>query len=150
MFLPLVAGRNLFVRPGDSPPDINAHELGTVDRVARTRTHRISVMSRDRRIALRKEIRWKAVLIESSGSVVAPCVVVDISANGARLVLGAPAELPDTFGLVLSKNGGVRRRCEVSWQKGLFVGVRFLRIRRTNTDDVSHISDALARISAGR
>ena len=49
----------------------------------------------------------------------------DVSHTGARLVLEDDDELPDSFLLLLTRNGGTRRQCRVSWRAGMTVGVAF-------------------------
>jgi hypothetical protein len=53
------------------------------------------------------------------------CMLVDISATGARLELGAPAAMPETFGLVLSAGGEDRRDCRIVWRSSTQIGVQF-------------------------
>ena len=104
-------------------------------------------MTRDRRSALRRPIRWKALILNSAGSLVSHCTIIDVSSTGARLVLPEPTELPETFLLVLSRNGDVRRQCELSWIKEKRVGIRFLRPQQVSEEPVSHMSDALMRFT---
>jgi hypothetical protein len=54
-----------------------------------------------------------------------PCVLVDISRNGARLLLNEPRDLPKSFVLDMSGNIVVRRLCSLVWQEGLAAGVTF-------------------------
>jgi hypothetical protein len=49
----------------------------------------------------------------------------DVSHTGARLVLEDDDELPDSFLLLLTRNGGTRRQCRVIWRAGMTVGVAF-------------------------
>jgi hypothetical protein len=53
------------------------------------------------------------------------CSISDISHSGARLTLKDEQELPETFTLLLTPNGGARRHCRVVWRDGLIVGVQF-------------------------
>src|SRR5438105_2149920 len=55
-----------------------------------------------------------------------PCVVCDISPEGARLSPARFNALPDVFMLVLSKDGSSRRQCRVVWRKKLHIGVQFI------------------------
>lgn len=56
-----------------------------------------------------------------------PCVVWDMSDSGARLAIAClTADVPHEFHLVLTKDGSVRRNCEVVWTNARFVGVKFL------------------------
>jgi len=54
-----------------------------------------------------------------------PCTMSDVSHTGARLVLENNDELPEQFMLLLTRNGGTRRRCRVIWRAGVTVGVAF-------------------------
>lgn len=74
-------------------------------------------------------------------------MVVDVSATGARLVLRQATDVPETFVLVLSKGGGVRRQCELSWFSGATIGVRFIRTAAPENESVSHLGDALSRLT---
>jgi hypothetical protein len=49
-----------------------------------------------------------------------------VSETGARLELESPGDLPEEFWLLLSRDGKVRRRCEVVWQTGEQVGARYM------------------------
>jgi PilZ domain-containing protein len=104
-------------------------------------------MTRDRRAALRRPIRWKAIILNSAGSLISHCTIVDVSSTGAMLVLPQPVALPEAFLLVLSRNGDVRRQCELSWIKEKRVGIRFLRPQPAEEEPVSHMSDALTRVT---
>ena len=53
------------------------------------------------------------------------CTISDVSQTGARLLLERETELLDRFILVLSRNGGPRRRCRVVWRDGATLGVEF-------------------------
>lgn len=57
-----------------------------------------------------------------------PCVMMEISAQGAKLVIMGSVEGLDIseFFLVLSGTGLAFRRCELAWSNGGQVGVRFL------------------------
>jgi hypothetical protein len=54
-----------------------------------------------------------------------PWSMVDCSARGARLLVGDPALVPDTFTLV--EKGAVVRlwKCRVAWRSDSHVGVTF-------------------------
>jgi len=53
------------------------------------------------------------------------CTLLDVSQSGARVMLDQAEELPDRFVLLLSANGGARRRCRVIWRDGTTLGVTF-------------------------
>ena len=104
-------------------------------------------MPSERRKTPRQEMHWKALIVGVEGSIVAECMTMNVSANGARLLLPPSVEVPDSFALILAKNGGVRRKCEVTWRSDQSVGVRFVRSSPAE-HEASHLDDALARISA--
>jgi len=60
------------------------------------------------------------------GSLLGPCLVVDVSKAGARLVVQTSAKLPEQFIVVLSRAGQLRRSCSVVWRSVSAVGVKFL------------------------
>ena len=61
-----------------------------------------------------------------NGERIGECIVRDMSAGGARLVVKEPVELPKSFVLLMSKSGNVLRRCQVVWSRQNHVGVSFL------------------------
>ena len=105
-------------------------------------------MPNDRRRKQRQAMRLEALILDLGGSIVARCMVVNISATGAKLILPASTEVPDCFVLVLSKQGGVRRQCEVTWRSEASIGVRFVSPVAVEDREVSFISDMLTRISS--
>ena len=53
------------------------------------------------------------------------CQVMDISANGAKIIPAMPSQVPDRFELALTKSDDKPRRCEVVWRRGKMIGVQF-------------------------
>jgi hypothetical protein len=53
-------------------------------------------------------------------------MMLDVSATGARLRFDRTSELPDEFTLLLTKDGRVRRRCQIVWRNEDLVGIRFV------------------------
>jgi PilZ domain len=53
------------------------------------------------------------------------CVVSDASDSGARIDVQDSDILPDSFVLLLTSNGTVKRYCRVMWRKPTQVGVKF-------------------------
>jgi hypothetical protein len=51
---------------------------------------------------------------------------VDVSDTGAKLLWTSTEEVPTEFILSLSKDGKVRRRCQVKWHEAQKVGVQFV------------------------
>jgi len=86
----------------------------------------MSELEFDKRKALRRNIRHRALILALDNSVVDDCTVADISATGAQLRLAAKDDFPDEFNLILAKGGKVHRRCAVVWRSKNRVGVRFV------------------------
>lgn len=82
-------------------------------------------MSEKRSRAKRQPVNQDGMLFGANGAQIAPCRRRNISATGAQIELDREIELPKTFLLSLSKNGGVRRLCTIAWQFSTVVGVKF-------------------------
>jgi hypothetical protein len=82
-------------------------------------------MPNDKRRKVRKPIERRVWIDAADGSVVAECKLLNMSETGAKLLLGAPKELPDSFILRLSKDGRVARKCRLAWNSGNEIGVAF-------------------------
>jgi hypothetical protein len=82
--------------------------------------------SAEKRRAPRKNVRCVGLIYDDQGSIVAQCVMTDISAGGAKLEMEAGFDVPDWFILTLSRNAGVRRNCRVAWRRDTSIGVRFV------------------------
>ena len=54
------------------------------------------------------------------------CRVLDVSANGAKLLADIYAPIGSKLRLSIVPNAIVRRECEVVWRKGRMVGVKFV------------------------
>jgi hypothetical protein len=78
-----------------------------------------------RRAARRRNISLSAIVV-SAGKLVGPCVLLDVSETGARLTQLGQSDVPDRFVLMLTKDGTVRRDCEVAWRANNEIGVRFI------------------------
>ena len=105
-------------------------------------------MSADKRGAPRKNIRWGGTILDTDGATVAQCTMVNVSASGAKLAVKQPSALPNTFNLLLSKKGEVRRQCEVVWRADKTIGVRFVLSPSFENEAISYMNDALARMEA--
>jgi len=73
----------------------------------------------------RRQFHYNAKILIDKKTPPIACTIVDISESGARLSLERDEELPQTFVLLLTVNGGARRHCRVVWRTGLTVGVAF-------------------------
>jgi PilZ domain len=83
-------------------------------------------MSSDKRKFPRKKINAVGFLYTAEGWPLGQCQIKDISTGGARVVHALSDEIPGEILLALSRDGKVRRRCEVRWRKEKELGVRFL------------------------
>lgn len=83
-------------------------------------------MEYEKRKALRRNLRHRALIVRLDNTVVDDCAVADISATGAQLRLEPKDDFPDEFHLVLSKGAKVHRRCSVVWRSKNRIGVRFI------------------------
>jgi hypothetical protein len=73
------------------------------------------------RRAARQRVLRSAQIAHADGAL--PCVVLDVSARGARISLRAPAELPETVTLWL--RDGSCRVARVRWARGTLAGLEF-------------------------
>lgn len=83
-------------------------------------------MKYEKRKALRRNLRHRALVIRLDNSVVDDCTVSDISATGAQIKLDAKDDFPDEFNLILTRGAKVHRRCAVVWRTKNRIGVRFV------------------------
>src|SRR6266508_574412 len=79
----------------------------------------------EKRRAIRRPLGYTAWIAISEDAPWWGCEVNDVSATGARIAVEKAHELPETFDLVLTGRGNVRRTCRVVWRKHMEVGVRF-------------------------
>jgi hypothetical protein len=78
----------------------------------------------ERRKLARRVINRTAQFCSDDGSLPRDCMVVDISASGARLF--SEVEVPAVFTLAVVENGvNTRRDCRVVWRVGGVFGVEF-------------------------
>jgi|SRR5689334_12851927 PilZ domain len=104
-------------------------------------------MSKEKRIAPRQDVRWQGIISDKQGAMLSRCLLVNVSASGAKLVVEFPDKIPDTFVLMLSRNGGVRRVCDVKWRSGSSIGVRFSLSATQVQETISYINDVLSRLT---
>jgi PilZ domain len=83
-------------------------------------------MSREQRKAPRRRVDTRGFLYTREGRPLGECRMKDVSAGGARLAHAIADALPDELLLSLSKDGAVRRRCQIAWRGDRQMGVRFL------------------------
>jgi hypothetical protein len=73
----------------------------------------------------RRQFHYNAQIFADKKTPPLACAIADISESGARLALEHDVELPDTFMLLLTANGGARRHCRIVWRTGMTIGVEF-------------------------
>jgi len=76
----------------------------------------------DRRNHKRKPVLWSARLESREGS--ASCIILDLSAGGAKLRGISPASRKDEVTLVIDRFGSLR--AEIMWARMGLLGIRFL------------------------
>ena len=76
-------------------------------------------MSRENRKSARHDIKKYAHV-----EVQMPCVLSDISIQGAQLEMPNAKSLPDRFVIALGPD--LRRWCEVKWRNGEKIGIEFI------------------------
>jgi hypothetical protein len=80
----------------------------------------------EKRRSRRRDVRWAGLIHDDQGSIITTCIMTDVSASGAKLIMEAGIEVPDCFVLTLARNAGVRRNCEVVWRAATSIGVCFV------------------------
>ena len=67
-----------------------------------------------------------AMLVGGDGSMIGECVMLDVSAGGARLKFVRQVDLPSEFTILLSRSRrAVRRNCILAWKSETEAGIRF-------------------------
>jgi PilZ domain len=80
----------------------------------------------EKRRSIREHVHFPAWTEIGDGSQRCECTVLDISEDGARIMLSSPTLLPEEFWLVFTKDGTRRRRCRMVWRSDEQVGVIYL------------------------
>jgi hypothetical protein len=77
-----------------------------------------------------------------------PCVIWDLSPEGARLAAPRSKKLPDTFALLLTRDGKSRQFCRVAWRSDTQVGIQF--IEALDEDDIGFACPQPVRHAAAK
>ena len=80
----------------------------------------------EQRRSIREHVDFPAWIDIGDGSQLHSCTVLDVSEDGARIMVSFPAELPKEFLLVLSKDRTRRRHCRIVWRSDTQVGLKYL------------------------
>jgi hypothetical protein len=81
---------------------------------------------KERRRSLREDAGYSAWIDLGDGTPPRLCAVLDVSEDGARVLLASAVALPEEFSLVFTKYGTIRRRCRLVWRSGAEFGVNYL------------------------
>jgi hypothetical protein len=100
-------------------------ELSVIAVPAGTRPKRQNSMSSNNRRTSRQAVNSPAWLEIAGDTRLRRCELIDISANGARLIVEDAENTPDNFNLLLSRFGSPCYRCNVVWKQGDEMGVEF-------------------------
>jgi PilZ domain-containing protein len=73
----------------------------------------------------REEVGHRAWLDTGDGAPLVACTLVDISPSGAKLSVDEAGQIPDTFGLRLTRYGHPRFACRTVWRSSNMLGVTF-------------------------
>jgi|SRR5271163_3612048 len=103
-------------------------------------------MSSNKRRTARQTVNSTAWMEIDGDGRLRRCRLVDISANGARLIVENVENTPDSFNLLLSRFGRPQYRCTVVWKRSNEVGVEFLALPPNEAHD--SVQAASARVSA--
>jgi hypothetical protein len=80
---------------------------------------------KDRRKLDRAPLGIQGSLLRPDGTPVRLCTIEDISAEGARVSVLRPEDLPDTVMLVLPTQS-TGRECKIAWRSSGEIGVEFV------------------------
>ena len=86
-------------------------------------------MGTEQRKWTRRAVNTQGFLYASDGWPIGPCQIEDVSVGGAKLAHAIADDIPAKLVLLLSRDGRVRRSCEVAWRGESRLGVRFLERR---------------------
>jgi hypothetical protein len=75
----------------------------------------------------RKSMHQPGWITLEGGFAARQCVVKNLSATGANLMIDDPNSLPARLRLAFSRDARTGRSCEVVWRRGKSVGIKFVR-----------------------
>lgn len=87
---------------------------------------------KDKRYAINRVAKFET----PSGSLPRDCLVIDISASGARL-FSETNDIPDDFILTITGERVIRQTCRVMWRLGGELGVSFVTDHHKSVDHVT-------------
>jgi hypothetical protein len=84
------------------------------------------MLAREKRRSRRIDLNRAGEISSLTGQSVVGCLVLDISASGARLMVATPDVVPDYFRLNYGSES-VKPKCRVRWRNDNEIGVEFFR-----------------------
>jgi hypothetical protein len=76
---------------------------------------------------VRKSLRQPGWITLDGGFAARPCVVQDMSASGAKIMVDDSSALSGRLRLAFARDARTGRNCEVVWRRGKSLGVKFVR-----------------------
>ena len=73
----------------------------------------------------RKSVHQTAWITLDGGFAARQCVVLDLSATGAKIAVEAPQALNSRLRLAFSRDARTGRNCEVVWRRGKTLGLKY-------------------------
>ena len=78
---------------------------------------------------VRKSVQQSAWIVLDGGFAARPCVVLDLSATGAKIQTDDPQAVHTRLRLAFTRDAARGRHCEVVWRRGRTLGLKFVRRR---------------------
>src|SRR5262245_20058238 len=94
-------------------------------------------MEGEKRKDHRQSLKYPAALDLGDGNPPIPCLLMDVSESGAKVVVEGRDELPANFTLLLAGENGKQRRCKLVWREENFFGVLFIKATAAKSDSGS-------------
>jgi hypothetical protein len=79
--------------------------------------------SRLKRNVRRQRQQWAWITLDGEATVI-QCQVLDVSQDGAKIVIDVEADIGTRFGLALVPHHP--RQCEIVWRRGRTLGIKFV------------------------
>lgn len=86
-----------------------------------------SERKKDTRASKRKPLRYPVWMDKGDSGSLTECMLSDVSEGGAKLKLPSQLAVPTNFSLRLTRNGLPARLCQVMWQDGIDIGIKFIK-----------------------
>jgi hypothetical protein len=84
-------------------------------------------MAVTRKRDVRKSVQQSGWITLDGGFAARPCLVQDMSATGAKIMIEKAGVLPDLLRLAFTRDARSGRNCVVVWRRGKSLGVKFVR-----------------------